>query len=231
MHHLHDKSELPTHGTLVTAGTDGTIALWGFDDQRLQHAKEPGNLRLIHHTRVHQNTIKCLKVTCVAVRPDGSTTYLIMTGGDDNGLALTRLETSKTSRDSSIGDDSESDNITASTTILSIPRAHSAAITALVWMPIPSSRMIKEQGSPFLWQSKVVTASNDQRVKMWDVNIDLTKQGVDGITVKRGGNVPTPVADVGSMDVLPDENPETANNNASLRELVVCGVGMDIWRM
>lgn len=66
---------------------------------------------------------------------------------------------------------------------------------------------------------------------MWDVNIDLTKQGVDGITVKRGGNVPTPVADVGSMDVLPDENPETANNNASLRELVVCGVGMDIWRM
>lgn len=118
---------------------------------------------------------------------------LLLTAGDDNALGLS--------------------HITAENGILTllIPRAHAAAVTALA---------IFEHGDGCFY---VLSASIDQRVKLWDVRIDVTLPGVETLQVRNVQNVFTSVADVSSMALLRLGDGSTG--------VLVCGVGMDVWRL
>lgn len=116
---------------------------------------------------------------------------LFFTVGDDNGLGVSRVH----------GKDEIS--------TLLIPRAHAAAVTALATY---------EYGVDCFY---VLSASIDQRVKLWDVRIDVTVPGVQSLHVRKVQNIFTSVADVSSMALLRLENGSTG--------VLVCGVGMDVW--
>ena len=117
---------------------------------------------------------------------------LLLTAGDDNGLGLSRID--------------PENNIST----LLIPRAHAAAVTALA---------VSKYGDDCFY---ILSASIDQRVKLWDVRVDVAVPGVKGLQVRKVQNVFTSVADVSSMALLQLEDGSTG--------VLVCGVGMDVWR-
>jgi WD40 repeat protein len=165
---------------LLTTAMDGHVAMW----QR----PEDTRLTWLQRRKVHQNAI--LDSTAKTLSDES---ILLLTAGDDNGLALSRIDVEN--------------NIST----LLIPRAHAAAVTALA---------VFEHGDDSFY---VLSASIDQRVKLWDVRIDLTVPGVESLQVRKVQNVFTSVADVSSMSLLQLEENGTG--------VLVCGVGMDVWRM
>jgi WD40 repeat protein len=118
---------------------------------------------------------------------------LCITGGDDNALGISRVDP------------------TGRFDTLVIPRAHAAAVTGLA--------MVRRGPGQVYFAS----AGVDQRIKLWEVRLEVGNVGVDGIAVRLRRNVSTAVADVSGMEAvrLPD---------GSLGVLV-CGVGMDVWRI
>jgi len=200
---------------LATTGTDGYLVYWNLTDGLRKHGVIVANGQAQLHsqsevpfpdttnwqarTLVHQSAVKCM--TVVRVSED---TTLIVTGGDDNALAFTRVRP---------GGTLPAEGPQCST--LLIPKAHASAITAITFVGFTS---IRRGASHHL---RFATSSNDQRLKLWSTCIDLSKQGVAGLEIRRDSNVYTPVADVSSMDVLTDKS--------NKKKIVVCGVGMDIW--
>lgn len=181
---------------LVTAGTDGHIAFLQQDHPDDIGVNEPStSLEWRTRSQTHQNTIHCM----ASYRLDDHT-QLLVTGGDDNALSVTRCDLVQSTYN------------TAKTSTLTIPRAHTAAITGLALIQIPGD-------NDKFW---IVTGSIDQRLKLWEVQIDLSKPDVDGVTVKKLQNVFTAVADVSSLALLEIDG-EPA--------VIICGVGMDVWRM
>lgn len=198
--------------SLVTAGTDGHLAFWNLADSlrnqgisiehgRLQLQTQPGvpspdTLTSQIHHRVHQSAVKSMVVVRVA-----RNAFLLVTGGDDNALGLTLVHL-------------ESHSGPEYSTLL-LPKAHASAITAITCLTYSS------------WETNVsnewdfATSSNDQRLKLWIVTIDLSKQGVEGLEIRKEGNVCTSVADVSSMDVFSDRS--------GCQKVLVCGVGMEAW--
>lgn len=118
---------------------------------------------------------------------------LLVTAGDDNGLGLSRVYP-----DGAIS-------------ALVIPRAHAAAVTALA---------VHKTDDDHFW---VISASIDQRIKLWEVRVVVAKEGTESIEVRKAQSVFTSVADVSSTALLQLENGSTA--------VLVCGVGMDVWRL
>ncbi|GAB7332383.1 hypothetical protein MBLNU13_g04200t1 [Cladosporium sp. NU13] len=118
---------------------------------------------------------------------------LLLTAGDDSGLGLSRV-------------DSENEIST-----LLVPRAHAAAVTALA---------LYEYGHDCFY---VLSAGIDQRIKLWDVRVDVILPGVESFQVRKVQSVFTAVADVSSMVLLQLEDGSTG--------VLVCGVGMDVWRL
>jgi hypothetical protein len=129
---------------------------------------------------------------------DAST--LLVTAGDDNGIGFSRVHAERFHRDG------EPEIAT-----LLVPRAHAAAVTALA--------MYRYDKDCFY----VLSASIDQRVKLWDVRVVVTARGVDRVKVSKVQNAYTSVADVSSMALLQLED--------GCKGVLVCGVGMDVWRL
>jgi WD40 repeat protein len=94
---------------------------------------------------------------------------------------------------------------------LLLPRAHAAAVTGLIVQRIEKDVLC------------VVSAGVDQKVKVWHARVDVEGRGVDGMSVRRAGSVSTSVADVSSLEILRFED--------GGRGVVVCGVGVDVWRI
>lgn len=92
---------------------------------------------------------------------------------------------------------------------LVVPSAHAAAITGLAVLATQDQR---------LW---LVSASLDQRLKVWRLDVDLGQPGVAGIEVELWQNVFTAVADASSLATC-----ESGNGGSGL---LVCGVGIEIW--
>jgi WD40 repeat protein len=145
--------------------------------------------------KVHQNAI----LDAASVRLSGGSTLLV-TAGDDNGLGFSRVHAER------FHDNGEPEIAT-----LLIPRAHAAAVTALA--------MYKYDKDSFY----VLSASIDQRVKLWDVRVVVTARGVDRVKVSKVQNVSTSVADVSSMALL--------QLGDGCKGVLVSGVGMDVWRI
>lgn len=79
---------------LLTAGTDGHIAFWNFAGA-LAYAHEsevtPSEIRPLQRFKVHQNTIHC-----VTLHWHNDQDCLLVTGGDDSSIGITRCTWSAT---------------------------------------------------------------------------------------------------------------------------------------
>ncbi|KAM0203549.1 hypothetical protein ACHAPA_000494 [Fusarium lateritium] len=136
----------------LTASTDGHLTTWEVDldsDEVSSHA-------LVQVAPVHQNSIKCLDLQPM------SGGFLVLTGGDDNGLGVTTL----------VPMSSEAGNRRYTTSSRGIVRkAHAAAINGLV--------LVRRGGETF-----GISVSNDQRVKVWRVetnNMRLVADAYSGV--------------------------------------------------
>ncbi|KAK0938347.1 WD repeat-containing protein 6 [Friedmanniomyces endolithicus] len=148
---------------LATTATDGHLAIWSSKHTDSVAADE---LRWSHRHKIHQNAI--LSVATISL-PDDST--LVITGGDDNAIGITRIITA------------------GHMDTLLIPRAHAAAVTDLAVLEIDSS----DRSFAF------ASAGADQRVKLWRVTVDTNLAGVDGIEVECVKSTFTAVADVAGV--------------------------------
>ena len=240
LHLRTDTSDFALHDPfpIITAGTDGSISFWHLDISS-PVANRADNVTITptrpqHSVKIHQNAIICAQLVDCShpLQHDKVQGYLLITGGDDNAFAFTRFSSwSHTS----------SPHSPVHTSTLLLPRSHTAAIRAIA---IKSRCIVKS-----VLELKVVTASNDQRLKTWLVRFDMTKDGVEGLSVVKGGNVYTAVADIAGVDVLEGQGrkrgDEDQNGMARVAEetggesegrggegsrvrVVVCGVGMDI---
>ncbi|OAA81591.1 WD domain containing protein [Akanthomyces lecanii RCEF 1005] len=159
---------------VVTASTDGHIALW-------RGSSSSGNYELMQTLRVHQSSVKSLAMTRLA---GGRRGFGIVTGGDDNALAWTLLKRE------------EEENPTAAAGLACyqaelgtvVRRAHAAAITGIALLE-------EEQNSRNTGETRCVSVSNDQWVKTWRM-----REGVDGMELL--GETYSGVADAGDVVVL-----------------------------
>ncbi|TKA75050.1 hypothetical protein B0A55_05994 [Friedmanniomyces simplex] len=146
---------------LATAATDGHVALWN----GRQADREAGDeLQWTHRHKVHQNAILSVATNSL---PDATT--LVITGGDDNGIGITRLTQSG-------GMDT-----------LLMPRAHAAAVTGLIILHSSGGRLT------------FASAGIDQRLKLWRVTVNIEQSGIDGVEIECVKSDFTAVADVSSL--------------------------------
>ena len=169
----------------ITTATDGHAGLF---------AAENSELSWQTRFNIHQSTVHCTEL-----RHLGEYGHLLFSGGDDNALSVSRLSTLSTN-----------DTGPFQSSVLTVPRAHTAAITGLAVIDISDQPHV-------YW---LLTTSIDQRLKLWEVLIDAEEPGVEGVTVRKLANVYTPVADVSGLATYVDGSRVFA---------IVCGVGMDVW--
>ncbi|KAI9785814.1 MAG: hypothetical protein M1835_003244 [Candelina submexicana] len=205
--------------SLFTAGTDGYIAYWGGLDEILTRAssfgdessltfpsqgRPPSSATWRCRFRVHQSTVKSMTVITLI---DHS--LLIVTGGDDNAVSITRV---------CFGRDEQELEPAHST--IRVTNAHASAVTATAALPSPSFTTSQYSGRV---QLRFATASSDQRVKLWKVSVGLNRSDVGGLEISREATMRTSVADASSLGVVEE--------SSELWKLVVCGVGMDVLSM
>jgi WD40 repeat protein len=194
---------------MLTAGTNGYLNI-----------HFPWQWSLLWKQKVHQNSIQA---SLLVKLPGYSSTWLVVTGGDDNALGLTVFcPDSVTSRRS----------ISAFATLL-VPKAHAAAITGLTW----TSRWKSSGGGTIF---NFASVSNDGRVKIWRVTVheqDIYQEDLDmhGIQVEKNAECWTNVADAAAIEVLDrsnDHNDHLIDSpEAGEQELLVVGVGMEMLKL
>ncbi|KAL1898970.1 WD repeat-containing protein 6 [Ceratocystis pirilliformis] len=187
---------------VLTASTDGHLALWEVSrrcDSDVSSGVEKYEMTLA--TTTHQNSPKAFDINYFET-PDGAHGYLVVTGGDDNAIGIVRY-VSSTLGSSTAPTPSAAYKVTGK---FAIRGAHAAAINGLA---------IGSRGArPTDDTCSFVSASNDQRVKLWRVR--GTQSGE--ISVEMLQNAYSGVADAGCIQEL-DEG----------RGFVVAGVGMEVW--
>ncbi|GAB7338356.1 hypothetical protein MBLNU457_4658t2 [Dothideomycetes sp. NU457] len=178
----------------ITTATDGHVGL-STTQAQISEDNSPEEVgRLVWQPRIktHQSTVHC-----TALRQLGKTDHVLFSGGDDNALSVTRLA-------------HEHEFKPFHSSLLTVPRAHTAAITGLAVIDLPDQPHV-------YW---LLTTSIDQRVKLWQVSVDTRQAGVQGIAIRKLANVYTPVADASGLATYVEGDRVFA---------VVCGVGMDVW--
>jgi hypothetical protein len=78
----------------------------------------------------------------------------------------------------------------------------------------------------------IATSGNDQRLKLWSVNVKIPAQGTNGIEISLLQDMYTAVADISSIGYYREEencDDDTAAVRRLRNKLVLCGVGMDMW--
>ena len=193
---------------LVTASTDGQVALWAFQRPDLD-LLENSTLLLLNRYPAHQSSIKALSILRI-----NSTEVLVITGGDDNALAVTRLR-SVCSQASRQGDDA----VLFECDTLCIPKAHAAAINAIGDI----TDYTNENGDSAAEKDFVVaTTSNDQVLRTWKIAVDVLRSGVEGIQVKKGNARASEIADASCIDIVRD-------NHHEAMAVAIAGIGAEMW--
>lgn len=238
IHQLRGHAEKSQNEIFVTGATDGVLAIW-------KPTTHKSRLTPALHAKVHQNAIKSLQVVSLVRASDCPRTYIIVTGGDDNAVAITRLDIVDDQGMNEEQDEADRASCDTQTSIqtatLLIPRAHAAAVTAVAVIPmrappphLSSNHNSRESGSPRM-HAKIISASNDQRLKCWELCIDLQQPEVQGFHVKKIQNQYSSIADAAALDVLMAESDHMGDvavaDQAVQRSVVVCGVGMQIWKV
>ena len=212
---------------LLTAATDGNLVTWyGALDTSSTH-----ELVIRTSTKVHQNSIKCLDVAYTTSK----THAIIATGGDDNGLSISIYSTSKLL--DAADDNSRSQNHPK---IFTLKSAHAAAVTGLVFVTSPNHlpRPSSQLQNPGKEIHRIISSSNDQRVKEWMIGISVDEE-ID-VRIEKTGDVFTPVADVGDVACLRSGQGTTEKGNENESEIededkkakvLIVGNGMEVWNV
>jgi len=213
-----------THIQAITGATNGFVTSTG----PLQTAAYSSEPTTVSH-KVHQNSITAMDTKSLT-----SNHELIVTGGDDNSLALT------------LACYSPEDNRKPAFRTLIIPNAHAAALTALT--------VVEGQcyGSGYK-DFTIISAGNDQVLRLWRVTIaeglfpelgqctpetavsalgmrERTGQDSSEVQVEFVKEQYTDVADVSGLEILhrhPTGDCQIDEHTQSLQVLVV-GVGMEV---
>ncbi len=169
---------------LCTASTDGHLAFWPLPAHLSGTNDSMTPINWTARPLIHQSAIKSLLAT-----PLSPTQTLLITAGDDGAIAFTRLRLPTAFK----------------THTLLLPNSHAGAVTALVLRPrtsdLTSQIEIENQNAAKKQKQCFTLASvgSDQRVRVWEVEIDMRVEGAGGIGVRRVSSrgVGTEVADAG----------------------------------
>jgi WD repeat-containing protein 6 len=211
------QSSITQQITLMAAGSNGRI-------NRSSLPPTPNSLPAhtgIETHAIHQDSILTLDSLDLV-----STGTLVVTGGDDNALGLT-IAFPATGGEPEAAEGNP--GTTAFRSIL-VPKAHAAALTAL--KIIYHEERSGEQGLV------VVSAGNDQRVKVWGITINLRDldedrdswhaRSLESVRIVKLYERWTCVADLSDIGLL--GAPETVGEEMRF-EMVVVGVGMEALRL
>lgn len=174
---------------ILTTATDGHITIW---EAKLPMYGVPqiSTYSGLVVTKLHQSTMKSLDVR--RVTSENRDTYLVVTGGDDNGLGVARL-----SRDKTLG------TFTVESKAI-VRSAHAAAVTGIAVLNL----------TPNGKDAIVVSCSNDQRVKRWQIKAWQS----ENLRISLIDNLYSSIADSGDLAVLEEG-----------RSFAVGGVGLEVW--
>jgi hypothetical protein len=182
----------------MTGATDGHLAVWTTlrDETRCQ-------IECMRTQKVHQNSIKSISTRYLT-----NGTSLVLTSGDDNALGLTLVTVVHYAPRPFVSS-------------LIIPDAHAAAIASakILWL-------CQIQGTESKFEGRILSAGNDQRIKIWDFVVDLSKAGVNGVEVRKRANRYSAVADVSDVGIFPARNDEKEKS-----KILISGVGMEVWNI
>ncbi|KAJ5925273.1 hypothetical protein N7454_007912 [Penicillium verhagenii] len=215
---------------LMTAATDGYFTLWDLTDTlqpfytiessflkvqgRLESSTiSPGEITCEDRHQVHSNSIKAMELI-----PLSETTTMVLSGGDDNSLAISLLR-------SSPHPTTESDT-TIST--ISIPDAHAASVTTIKVLSQTSSQ-VKNTGAGTDTVNIIVASSgNDHRVKIWSISASVSGSSSGSLEAHFLQDKYSPVADISSMclvrgGVNSEDHVDTT--------LLVGGVGVELLKI
>jgi hypothetical protein len=208
---------------LLTAAGDGCFAIWrteldltlvtvqGSQSESKSHLEKTLDNSLnkrpsmIH--KVHQSSIKFCHVLPFKALCSKST-YLAVSGGDDNAIGLTFIQFPELKAEGDI-----------KRRTLLIPNAHAASVVSIqaFW-----EIGYEEKAQTGTFPIRVVSLGADQRVKMWSVALDLHDEEPQW-KVQRLSDRYTAVADPGCLDIcnaVDDENKVTG---------IIVGIGLEHW--
>ncbi|RMZ80709.1 hypothetical protein DV738_g2555, partial [Chaetothyriales sp. CBS 135597] len=209
---FHDFGD-PHRGIIIAAGTNGYLNQCNLESLQCGWAVSD----MPNSQKVHQSSIQCLQV--LEVQPN---LQVVASGGDDSALGFTLQR-------ASASDAGQQDSHT-----LLIPRAHAAALTAL---EVLTSGVITSSDASPKFQAIVVTAGNDQKMKVWQVEIPHEADGnglysmetlISKMKVRRIHETWTFVADIGIITKL---RSDIESGGEMAFELMVVGVGMEVLRL
>lgn len=191
---------------LLTAATDGNLVTWKAHVSASHAATsqdgstEPTMKKMSTH-RLHQSAIKCLDIAPQRTSGSSGNHILVATGGDDNALGITLYSTDT---DTAAADKSKNNNNNTNNTFAApppprsilLPAAHAAAVTGLSFL----SSADDVGGCENEEEVRIISCSNDQRVKEWVVKLSPPSSLLQ--IEEKAGDVFTSVADVGDVAVL-----------------------------
>lgn len=172
---------------VLTAATDGHVAIWKTSEPSHTENQPLQDYTLMATARLHQSTLKALDLR----QMPSESSWFVVTGGDDNAMGTFHVSWDTQKEAFSISNRS----IVNST--------HAAAITGVSIAAISDTSAL------------VVTTSNDQRIKSWEVQI--SKGGRKAIALLQ--NRYSSVADAEDIELM------------SNGQLVIVGVGMEFWEV
>ncbi|KAL8829491.1 MAG: hypothetical protein Q9191_001985 [Dirinaria sp. TL-2023a] len=201
---------------LCTTSTDGYISFWplsvGVDahtstqkahDHSQHWITSLGKITIqdvltwASRYRVHQNSIQCMATVCIS---DADT--ILATAGDDGSIAFSRTGTAH------VEDQKSSSDVSISLSTLVIPKAHASAATALRFLNVEYSDLQRKYD--------FISSGNDQRLQIWQVDVDLGRPGVEGFSVRRRYNSSTTIADLAYIELI------------AANQLILAGIGMEV---
>ena len=158
-----------------------------------QESSEAVELAMVSNHKLHQSSIKSLDI---AIKDNRT---IVATGGDDNALGVMIYQTYDLSRKPKS---------------IMVRSAHAAAVTGLSFVSDLAGEKSEEM--------RIVTSSNDQRVKEWALCI-TSDQVSDIVDMRKVGDAFTSVADVGDVDTL--------SSNGQSKKVLILGNGMEVYEV
>ncbi|KAB8298771.1 hypothetical protein EYC80_000946 [Monilinia laxa] len=234
----------------LTASTDGSLCIWWTildnppaptvfsPEAKLDAHYYDQYYYLLEHKKVHQNAIKTLAVTQFRSSTLNPKYLVVVTGGDDNALAITLYH---------IGHDVDTNNeeFAHSVTML-LPAAHAAAITGIAFLPTPQPNPTSsKQERKSINNLSFISTSTDQRVKTWRVKFPSIGAAACAhkcpVEIELVGDEFTAVADIGDVGVFAAAGDGGGNGDADADadvdvdvegrgvKAIVVGNGMEVW--
>jgi WD repeat-containing protein 6 len=188
---------------ILTASTDGRLALWKTGFVLASHNGAPGpvQLAILSTQKIHQSAIKSLDFLRLNEQ------ILVATGGDDNALGISAYPISG--------------SMAATMPTCSILKsAHAAAVTGLSFL---HDRKTESSSEKSIQSIQLVSSGNDQKVIAWNVDLNNDRGENSMLSLEKIGEAFTPVADIGDVSAL-EVNDEWGN-------VLVVGNGMEIWKI